>query len=84
MLLVKHNYICVHTVALKNKHVSNRNTYSCCGWGSTFEEGDTICPVQCHLWNTMKNVVRGSRIGLYINMKESGSWDIGFMDFWNI
>ena len=32
----------------------------------------------------MKDVVRGSRIGLYINVKGSGSWDIGFMDFWNI
>ena len=45
---------------------------------------ETLYAKQCHLWNTMKDVVRGSRIGLYINVKGSGSGDIGFMDFWNI
>ena len=45
---------------------------------------ETLYAQQCHLWNTMKDVVRGSRIGLYINVKGSGSWDIGFTDFWNI
>ena len=83
MLLVKHNCLCVHTAALNSKHVSNRNSYSCCGWGSTLRR-ETLYAQQCHLWNTMKDVVRGSRIGLYINVKGSGGWDIVFMDFWNI
>ena len=30
----------------------------------------------------MKDVVRGSRIGLYINMKGSGGWNVAFMDSW--
>ena len=45
---------------------------------------ETLYAQQCHLWNTMKDVVRGSRIGLYINVKESGVWNVDFMDFWNI
>ena len=45
---------------------------------------ETLYAQQCHLWNTMKDVVRGSRIGLYINVKESVVWNVDFMDFWNI
>ena len=30
---------------------------------------ETLYAQQCHLLNTMKDVVRGSRIGLYINVK---------------
>ena len=45
---------------------------------------ETLYAQQCHLWNTMKDVVRGSRIGLYINVKGSGVWNVDFMDFWNI
>ena len=62
MLLVKHKCLCVHTTALNSKHVSNRNTYSCYGWGSKFEEGDTRCPA-VPLMNSVKDVVRGQKLG---------------------